>query len=189
MLTLREVGRHPQGASALQQLRKIYVITEAEKGLMLSQKATNFRLFLYDMDEVIGAARRLQEPPGSATSQQSKDANGWRDADWTQTELQKARQKIVELEARIVRLQADSQAVIAERDHWRRRASDTGKDGSDLNKAEFDPNDKRYASLRRFLAKQFHPDHAPGSGIEKVIRGEVFKEVWVEIDRIDAKHR
>ena len=45
--------------------------------------------------------------------------------------------------------------------------------------------DVRYASLKRYLAKRFHPDFAPGEGIEKVVRNEIFKEVWNEIDRLD----
>jgi len=45
--------------------------------------------------------------------------------------------------------------------------------------------DVRYASLKRYLAKRFHPDHAPGQGIEKIVRNEIFKEIWSEIDRLD----
>jgi hypothetical protein len=46
-------------------------------------------------------------------------------------------------------------------------------------------SDVRYASLKRFLAKQFHPDYAPGKGIEKIVRNEIFKEIWNEIERLD----
>ena len=46
-------------------------------------------------------------------------------------------------------------------------------------------SDVRYAALRRYLAKQFHPDHAPGYGIEKVVRNEIFKEIWGEIERLN----
>ena len=45
--------------------------------------------------------------------------------------------------------------------------------------------DVRYASLKRYLAKQFHPDYAPGRGIEKIVRNEIFKEIWNEIGRLD----
>jgi hypothetical protein len=45
--------------------------------------------------------------------------------------------------------------------------------------------DFRYASLKRYLAKQFHPDYAPGQGIEKLVRSEIFKQIWSEIDRLD----
>jgi hypothetical protein len=46
--------------------------------------------------------------------------------------------------------------------------------------------DLRYASLKRYLAKQFHPDHCPGEGIEKIVRNEIFKEIWNEVDRLDG---
>ncbi len=45
--------------------------------------------------------------------------------------------------------------------------------------------DVRYASLKRYLAKRFHPDYAPGEGIEKIVRNEIFKEIWIEVDRLD----
>jgi hypothetical protein len=46
-------------------------------------------------------------------------------------------------------------------------------------------SDFRYPTLKRYLAKQFHPDYAPGHGIEKVVRTEIFKEIWSEIERLD----
>jgi hypothetical protein len=46
-------------------------------------------------------------------------------------------------------------------------------------------SDLRYAALKRYLAKRFHPDYAPGQGIEKTVRNEVFKEIWSEINRLD----
>jgi len=46
-------------------------------------------------------------------------------------------------------------------------------------------SDLRYVSLKRYLAKRFHPDYAPGQGIEKTVRNEVFKEIWSEIERLD----
>ena len=46
-------------------------------------------------------------------------------------------------------------------------------------------SDIKYVSLKRYLAKRFHPDYAPGQGIEKTVRSEVFKEIWSEIERLD----
>ena len=46
-------------------------------------------------------------------------------------------------------------------------------------------SDLRYAALKRYLAKRFHPDYAPGQGIEKIVRNEIFKEIWNEIERLD----
>jgi len=53
------------------------------------------------------------------------------------------------------------------------------------NGAGHNVTDVRYASLKRYLAKQFHPDYAPGLGIEKIVRNEIFKEIWIEIERLD----
>ncbi|HZD30009.1 MAG TPA: hypothetical protein VE251_15130, partial [Xanthobacteraceae bacterium] len=46
-------------------------------------------------------------------------------------------------------------------------------------------SDLRYSSLKRYLAKRFHPDYGPGQGIEKIVRNEIFKEIWKEIERLD----
>ena len=46
-------------------------------------------------------------------------------------------------------------------------------------------SDLRYAALKRYLAKRFHPDYAPGQGIEKTVRNEIFKEIWGEVERLD----
>jgi hypothetical protein len=76
-----------------------------------------------------------------------------------------------------------------QRESWKRRAlvaemklletavkggDDSGQNVSDL----------KYAALKRYLAKQFHPDHAPGRGLEKVVRNEIFKEIWGEVERL-----
>jgi hypothetical protein len=48
-------------------------------------------------------------------------------------------------------------------------------------------SDLRYATLKRWLAKQFHPDTAPGNGLERGVRNEIFKELWSEIERLDRQ--
>ncbi len=39
--------------------------------------------------------------------------------------------------------------------------------------------------VRALMAERFHPDYAPGQGIEKIVRNEIFKEIWNEIERLD----
>ena len=53
------------------------------------------------------------------------------------------------------------------------------------NGAAQNVSDLRYSSLKRYLAKRFHPDYSPGQGIEKIVRNELFKEIWNEIERLD----
>jgi hypothetical protein len=79
-----------------------------------------------------------------------------------------------------------------QRESWKVRAlmaeaqllEATAKTGNKGGGAE-NVSDVRYASLKRYLAKRFHPDYAPGLGIEKIVRNEIFKEIWNEIDRLD----
>jgi hypothetical protein len=70
-------------------------------------------------------------------------------------------------------------ALVAEAELLKATAK-TSNNGGCQNVSDF-----RYASLKRYLAKQFHPDYAPGQGIEKIVRNEIFKQIWSEIDRLD----
>ena len=76
-----------------------------------------------------------------------------------------------------------------QRESWKRRALvaemkllETAVKGD--NDSSQNVSDLRYAALKRYLAKQFHPDYAPGRGLEKVVRNEIFKEIWSEIERL-----
>jgi hypothetical protein len=88
------------------------------------------------------------------------------------------------------KLRASLRAIDQQRESWKRRAllaeaklaesaNAIGTYAGGQNVSDF-----RFAALKRYLAKQFHPDFAPGHGIEKIVRGEIFKEIWGEVDRI-----
>jgi hypothetical protein len=95
------------------------------------------------------------------------------------------RQLVKEVERLRVRLATLEQ----QRESWKMRAlmaeaqllEAAAKTGDGRQNA----GDARYASLKRFLAKRFHPDFAPGQGIEKLVRNEIFKEIWNEVERLD----
>jgi hypothetical protein len=89
------------------------------------------------------------------------------------------------------KLRAFLHTIDDERESWKRRAlmaemkllEATANLGN--NNRGQNVSDLRYAALKRYLAKQFHPDYAPGHGIEKLVRNEIFKEIWSEIARLD----
>jgi len=91
----------------------------------------------------------------------------------------------------IERLRVRSTTIEQQRESWKVRAlmaeaqllEATAKPSN--NGGRQNVSDVRYASLKRYLAKRFHPDHGPGQGIEKIVRNEIFKEIWNEIDRLD----
>jgi hypothetical protein len=156
-LSLRDVRRDPVANRALEELMHHYTVAEEKSHLVLTKKAGNMKLFLNDLD----------------------DLHQW---DFIHN------QKMVK---EIERLRVLLATIEQQRESWKVRAlmaeaqllEATAKTSN--NSRCQNVSDVRYASLKRFLAKQFHPDYAPGQGIEKIVRNEIFKEIWNEIERLD----
>jgi len=156
-LSLRDVYCDPIANRALNELMHHYTVAQEKSRLVLTKKTGDMKLFLSDLD----------------------DLHQW--------DFIRNQQMVKEIE----RLRVLSTTIVQQRESWKVRAlmaeaqlleatAKTSNNGGRQN-----VGDVRYASLKRYLAKRFHPDFAPGEGIEKVVRNEIFKEVWNEIDRLD----
>jgi len=156
-LRLRDVQCDPIANRALNELMHHYAVAEEKIRLVLTKKAGDMKLFLYDLDD-------LHQLDFIHNQQMAKE---------------------------IERLRVLSTTIDQRRESWKVRAlmaeaklleatAKTSNNGGCQN-----VRDVRYVSLKRYLAKQFHPDYAPGQGIEKIVRNEIFKEIWNEIDRLD----
>jgi hypothetical protein len=156
-LSLRDVQCDPIANRALKEFMHHYTVAEEKGRLVLTKTAGDVQLFFYDLD------------------------------DFHQLDFVRNQQMVREIE----RLRVRSVRIGQQRESWKVRAlmaeaelleaaAKTSDNGGRQN-----VSDLRYASLKRFLAKRFHPDHAPGQGIEKLVRNEIFKEIWNEIDRLD----
>jgi len=156
-LSLRDVECDPIANRALNELMHHYAVAEEKMRLVLTKKAGDMKLFLYDLDD-------LHQLDFIHNQQIAKE---------------------------IERLRVLSTTIVQQRESWKVRAliaetqlleatAKTSNHGGRQN-----VSDVRYASLKRYLAKRFHPDYAPGQGIEKIVRNEIFKEIWNEIDRLD----
>jgi len=156
-LSLRDVQRDPIANRALNELMHHYTVAEEKSGLVLTKTAGDMKLFLHDLDDL------------------------------HQLDFVHNQQMVKEIE----RLRMRSTAIEEQRESWKVRAlmaeaelleaiAKTSNDAGCQN-----VSDLRYASLKRYLAKRFHPDYAPGQGIEKIVRNEIFKEIWNEVDRLD----
>jgi hypothetical protein len=156
-LSLRDVRRDPVANRALAELAHHYTVAEEQGRLVLTKTAGTMQLFLHELD----------------------DLHQW---DFIHHQ---------EMAKEIERLRVRSATVEQQRESWKVRAlmaeaqlleasAKTGNDGGRRN-----VSDVRYASLKRYLAKRFHPDYAPGEGLEKLVRNEIFKEIWSEIERLD----
>ncbi len=134
-----------------------YTVAEEKSRLVLTKKAGDMKLFLHDLDD-------LHQLDFVHNQQMVKEIERLRVLSTT-TEKQRESWKVRALTAEAQLLEATAK---------------TSNNGSCQN-----VSDVRYASLKRYLAKQFHPDYAPGQGIEKIVRNEIFKEIWNEVDRLD----
>jgi hypothetical protein len=157
-LSLGDIQRDPIANRALNELMHHYTVAEEKSRLVLTKKAGDMKLFLHDIDDL------------------------------HQLDFVHNQQMVREIE----RLRVRSTTIDQQRESWKVRAlmaeaqllDATAKNGNKGGGAE-NVSDVRYASLKRYLAKRFHPDYAPGQGIEKIVRNEIFKEIWNEIDRLD----
>ena len=157
-LSLRDVRYDPIANRALNELMHHYTVAQEKSRLVLTKKTGDMKLFLNDLD----------------------DLHQW--------DFMRNQQMVKEIERLRVLLTTTNQ----HRESWKVRAlmaeaqllEATAKTGNKGGGAE-NVREVRYASLKRYLAKRFHPDYAPGQGIEKIVRNENFKEIWNEIDRLD----
>ena len=156
-LSLRNVRCDPIANRALNELMHHYTVAQEKSRLVLTKKTGGMKLFLNDLDDLY------------------------------QWDFIRNQQMVKQIERLRVLLTTTNQ----HRESWKVRALmaeaqlleatvKTGNKGGGEN-----VSDVRYASLKRYLAKRFHPDCAPGQGIEKIVRNEIFKEIWNEIDRLD----
>jgi hypothetical protein len=158
-LRLSDVQRDTIANRALNELMHHYTVAGEKGGLVLTKKAGDMKLFLHDLDDL------------------------------HQLDFVHNQQMVKEIE----RLRVRSTAIEEQRESWRVRAlmaeaelpEATAKTRNDAGCQNV--SDLRYASLKRYLAKRFHPDYAPGQGIEKIVRNEIFKEIWNEVDRLDQE--
>ena len=156
-ISLRDVRRDPVANRALEELMHHHTVAEEKSRLVLTKKAGDMKLFLHDLDDL------------------------------HQLDFVHNQQMVKEIE----RLRVRSTAIEEQRESWRVRAlmaeaellEATAKTSNDAGCQNV--SDLRYASLKRYLAKRFHPDYAPGQGIEKIVRNEIFKEIWNEVERLD----
>jgi hypothetical protein len=156
-LRLRDAQRDPVANRALNELMHHYTVTEEKSHLVLTKAAGDMKLFFYELDDL------------------------------HQLDFVHNQQMMREIE----RLRVRATTTDQQRESWKVRAlmaeaqllEATAKPTN--NGAAQNVSDLRYSSLKRYLAKRFHPDYSPGQGIEKIVRNELFKEIWNEIERLD----
>jgi Arc/MetJ-type ribon-helix-helix transcriptional regulator len=101
---------------------------------------------------------------------------------------------IRDLEETIRYLRQRWHQTIAERDEWENRARAAEQEvetlrttaaGRDAGSGEAMDADAKFTALRRFLARELHPDASPVSEEVRLLKSDLFKVVWAEIARLD----
>jgi hypothetical protein len=90
-----------------------------------------------------------------------------------------------EPELDLAKLKALCQALVIERDAWKARAQIRETAAA----AEPSGSDEKYRALKKFIAREFHPDNVRADGIERLVRTEVFKTIWAHIEEIERAGR
>lgn len=121
----------------------------------------DFSTIINNSPECVEAAAAQNEIDTVLKSENHKSGTG----DWD-NEIGKSSDKIIE-------------KLLKERDMWMSRAQVALARIIEMEKLQYkEPHreDERFNLLRRFLAREFHPDNIVTDGIEKIIRTEVFKK-------------
>ncbi len=138
--------------------------------------------YCYSADEVVAFARR-QSPMRGAGPAAAADR-----------EAPASAIRIRDLEETIRYLRERWHTTVAERDEWERRARVAEHETETLRAAAATPalgvaatrdGDPKYAALRRFLARELHPDSTPATDIVRAAKSDLFKLVWAEIAKLD----
>lgn len=98
-------------------------------------------------------------------------------------DIQALQARIAELESTLSRLRERGRLAVAQRDAWEQRAMAAERrliGGGTL----IEPG-RKFEQLKRFLAREFHPDNNSGLGFDRVVRTEIFKLIWSKVEEIE----
>jgi len=166
--------------------------------------------YCYSADEVVAFARRQSPVRGAsmagmqpATDQGPAGHSGQGGNPGRRAEDVAPMQttRVHDLEETIRYLRTRWHTTVAERDEWERRARAAEQEADTLRLAAYAATaaaatapanaappkelDPKYLALRRFLARELHPDATAASDQIRRVKSELFKLVWAEVAKLD----
>lgn len=173
----KELAEDGRILSSLSWLRQSGFTTRVVDDRMVIYGADgNVHSYCYSADEVVAFARR-QSPLRGAGFARAQPSVG---------EMAHAA-KFRDLEETIRYLRERWHITVAERDEWERRARAAEAEVERLTSGvpPGQRDDPKYVALRRFLARELHPDATPAAEQVRTVKSELFKLVWAEITKLD----
>jgi hypothetical protein len=180
----KELAEDGRILSSLSWLRQSGFTTRvADERLVIYAANGTVCAYCYSADEVVAFARRQSPMRGAGMATAAA-------ADVPASTI-----RVRDLEETIRYLRERWHVTIAERDEWERRARAAEQEAETLRVAAAaaapaagtpaKDADQRYSALRRFLARELHPDAAPAADPVRAAKSDLFKLVWAEIAKLD----
>jgi hypothetical protein len=85
-------------------------------------------------------------------------------------------------------LREKGKKAVASRDKWRNRAEIAESRVNELENKLLSKNsntDAKFKKIKNKFSMMYHPDRISGSNFEKLVKQELFKEFWQEIEKIE----
>lgn len=165
-----------------------YAITIADDMIAIVNEETGDSQRFRSRKDVLAFAASLasgEPPPPHKRSTGIRNGPGFRDRSARPPAREARSGADADEELDLVRLKALCQALTIERDAWKARAQ-----SREANAAN-EPADggEKYRALKKYIAREFHPDQVRADGIERLVRTEVFKTIWAHIEEIERSGR
>jgi hypothetical protein len=133
-------------------------------------------------------ANGLDARLGELRLEQDRLAQERREAHTLLFEKRRLEERCAGLQADALRLTAAAEDAIRQRDVWQLSAASAEQRlralEADLDRPAPTAVDQRFEQLRRFLARELHPDLAGGDAAQRALREALFKRVWAKIEQL-----
>jgi hypothetical protein len=165
-----------------------YAITIADDVIAIVNEDTGDSQRFRSRKDVLAFATSLasgEPPPQHKRSAGIRNGSGFRDRSARPPAREAESRPDSDADMDIARLKQLCQALTIERDAWKARAQIREET------AASEPADggEKYRALKKFIAREFHPDQVRADGIERLVRTEVFKTIWAHIEEIERTGR
>ncbi len=171
-------------SAAIREIENPGYTIEIKHDLVLATKGT-IKWYINNRDQLVNwlkAKRAWSKSNNSAESPPKHDTDRTRT-----TPDERQSPSVQDLESEINRLRERGKLAVKQRDEWERRALAAETRVKELvRSAPQAEGDLRFKLLRQMIAQEFHPDHAKAEGLEKMVRQEIFKQLWPKVEEITS---
>lgn len=136
---------------------------------------------------------------GASVAASSTETGHRRQSDTQSSDRDHQRQEIDRLNAEISRIKEAGRKIIRQRDEARKELMSAQAEiftirqklrssvVSDMRAPS--EGEDRFRQAKRAFAQKFHPDKCQATGFDRIVREQVFKEFWADLESIEKRDR